>query len=71
MKGSELLRKLKKHGREVGLDVRYVKERGKGSHGTLYFGKRFAVVPDLKQELKTGTLRAILARLGLTPEDLK
>jgi len=50
--------------------VRFVVERGKGSHGTLYLGPRFAVIPGLKQELKAGTLRAILAQLGLTPEDL-
>ena len=71
MKGRELLRRLKRYGREAGIDVHYVVERGKGSHGTLYCGDRFAVIPDLKQELKAGTLRAILAQLGLTPDDLK
>jgi mRNA interferase HicA len=70
MKGSELLRRLKKHGRHIGLEVRFVAERGKGSHGTLYFGERFAVMPNLQQELKSGTLRAILAQLGLTLDEL-
>jgi mRNA interferase HicA len=45
-------------------------ERGKGSHGTLYFGSRFTVIRNLKDELKTGTLHAMLKQLGLTLEDL-
>jgi mRNA interferase HicA len=50
--------------------VELVPERGKGSHGTLYFGERFTIVRNLKDELKTGTLHAMLKQLGLTPEDL-
>lgn len=38
---------------------RFASARGKGSHGMLYFGSRRTVVPDLKRELKTGTLRAM------------
>lgn len=45
-------------------------ERGKGSHGTLYFGDRFTIIRNLKDELKTGTLHAMLGQLGLTLEDL-
>ena len=45
-------------------------ERGKGSHATLYFGTRFTVVRNLKDELKTGTLQAMLKQLGLVLEDL-
>jgi len=46
-------------------------ERGEGSHGTLYFGASRSLVPDLKRELKTGTLRGILKSLGLTPQDIR
>jgi len=45
-------------------------ERGKGSHSTLYFGTSFTVVRNLKDELKTGTLHAMLHQLGLSLEDL-
>jgi len=48
--------------------VRWVAERGKGSHGTLYFGDRKAIVPA--GELKRGTLRAICRQLAIDPDDL-
>lgn len=35
MKGSEFLRKLKKLGKEKGISVRLIEERGKGSYCTL------------------------------------
>jgi mRNA interferase HicA len=71
MKGAELVRRLRKLGRTRGIAVELVPERGKGSHGTLYFGKRLTVVRDLKDELKTGTLHAMLKQLGLTLQDLE
>lgn len=70
MKGSELVRRVRKVGRRRGVTVELVPERGKGSHGTLYFGGRFTIVRNLKDELKTGTLQAVLKQLGLTLEDL-
>lgn len=36
----------------------------------LYFGPRFTVLRNPKDELKTGTLHAMLKQLGLTLEDL-
>jgi mRNA interferase HicA len=71
MKGAELVRRLRKLGRTRGIAVEFVPERGKGSHGTLYFGKRMTVVRDLKDEVKTGTLHAMLKQLGLTLQDLE
>ncbi len=70
MKGSELVRKIKRLGRARSITVTFVARRGKGSHGTLCFGASQAVVPDLKAELRTGTLHAILAQLGLQASDL-
>jgi mRNA interferase HicA len=55
----------------MGTTVELNPERGKGSHGTLYFGTRFAVVRNLKDEMKTGTLHAVLKQLGLRLEDLE
>jgi mRNA interferase HicA len=71
MKGSELVRRLRKLGRQRDIAVEFVPERGKGSHGTLYFGERLTVVRDLKDEIKTGTLHAMLKQLGLTLQDLE
>jgi mRNA interferase HicA len=44
--------------------------RGKGSHVTLYFGDRLTIVRNPKDELKTGTLKAMLSQLGITQNDL-
>lgn len=71
MKGSELVRLVRRYGRRHGVIVVYLAERGKGSHGTLYVGDRLTVIRDLKDELKTGTLHAMLKQLGLSLRDLE
>jgi mRNA interferase HicA len=68
--GNELIQKLKKVGRKNRMTVKFIVRRGKGSHGTLFYGGRFAVVPNQKDELKKGTLHAILTQLGLSMEDI-
>jgi mRNA interferase HicA len=70
VKGAEFVRRVRRVGRRRGIPVELRPERGKGSHGTLYFGSRFTVLRNLKDELKTGTLHAMLKQLGLTLEDL-
>jgi mRNA interferase HicA len=71
VKGSEFVRTIRRLARTRGVTAEFIPERGKGSHGTLYFGARFTVVRDLKDEIKTGTLHAMLKQLGLTLQDLK
>jgi mRNA interferase HicA len=70
MRGSEFVRRVRKLGRRRGLRVEFQAERGKGSHGTLYLGDRLTVVRNLRDEIKTGTLHAMLKQLGLTLQDL-
>jgi mRNA interferase HicA len=70
MTGKELIKQLQKLSKERKVSVRVESKRGKGSHVTLYFGANFAVIPDLKKELKTGTLNAILNQLGLDKGDI-
>jgi mRNA interferase HicA len=70
MKGNEFIRKVRRLGRQRGVKVAFVPERGKGSHGTLYYGGRLTIVRNPKDELKTGTLHAMLTQLGLTLADL-
>jgi mRNA interferase HicA len=60
---------VRKLGRRRGINVVFVHERGKGSHGTLYYGGRFTIVRNPKDELKTGALHAMLTQLGLTRGD--
>ena len=70
MKGNEFIRKVRKVGRQRDVNVTFVPERGKGSHGTLYYGDKLTVVRNPKDELKTGTPHAMLTQLGLTLTDL-
>jgi len=69
--GAEFIRKVRKLGRRRGVPVEFVVERGKGSHGTLYFGSRFTIVKHRKSELKPGLLHAMLRQLGLALGDLR
>ena len=71
VKGAEFLRKVKRLGDRRGTTVRFEKKRGKGSHGTLYFGTARAILQDLKRELPAGTLHAMLKQLGLVESDLQ
>lgn len=70
MKAGEFIRRIEKLGKERGVAVRFERSRGKGSHGTLYYGSRFTVVIDRRKELKTGTLHGMLQQLGLAGSDL-
>jgi len=45
--------------------VQFIPRRGKGSHGTLFFGKKCAIVGSLKKELKKGTFHGMLKQLGI------
>ena len=71
MRGAEFIRKVQKAGRQRGLSVRFIASRGKGSHGTLYFGAAFTTVKDRKKEIGPGLLKAMLKDLGLTDRDLE
>ncbi|MBU0576914.1 type II toxin-antitoxin system HicA family toxin [Patescibacteria group bacterium] len=71
MRGNEFIRRIKKLGRKNSIEVKLVACRGKGSHGTLFYGKRFTIIRNPKDELKTGTLHAMLDHLGLKLDDFK
>lgn len=71
MKGSEFYKKLRDLGKENDIEVKLEKRRGKGSHSTLFYGKKFTIIRNLKDELKTGTLNAMLKQLGINIDDLR
>jgi predicted RNA binding protein YcfA (HicA-like mRNA interferase family) len=52
------------------VDLRFVPARGKGSHGTVYFGAASTVLKDPKKELGIGLLRAMCKDLGISPQDM-
>jgi len=70
MNGAEFIKKIKKLGKQRGVPVKFTANRGKGSHGTLYYGAAFTVVKDRKKELPTGTFRDMLSQLDIAPKDV-
>ena len=70
MTGAEFLRKITRLGRVRGVGVRFDRRHGKGSHGTLHYGSRKTTLKDLRQEIGTGLLNAMLTQLGLSRRDL-
>jgi mRNA interferase HicA len=71
MKGSEFLRRIGDLGRRRNVAVRFDPKRGKGSHGTLYYGARKTVLKDRKKEIGDRLLGAMLRQLGLSRGDLE
>lgn len=70
MTGAELLRKITKLGRMRGVAVSFDPRHGKGSHGTLHYGSHKTTLKDLRKEIGTGLLNAMLDQLGLSRRDL-
>lgn len=70
MTGNEFVRRVRKIGRDRRVTVRFEPGRGKGSHGRLNYGNRFAVVKNRRKELGAGLVAAMIRQLGLSPDDL-
>lgn len=64
------MKKLKALGKLTDTEVRLEKRRGKGSHGTLYYGNRKTTIKDLKKEIGIGLFRAMCSQLGIDQSDL-
>ena len=71
MKGNDFIRKIKKLAKQRELLCQIDKKRGKGSHVTLYFGDKRTIVRNPRDELKTGTLNAMLKQLALSLNDIQ
>ena len=71
MRAGEFIRRVQVVGATRGVPVRFDPTRGKGSHGTLYYGDRLTVVKDRRKECGPGLLAKMLADLGLSRRDLR
>ncbi len=67
MDGSEFRRRIRRLARRRKLHYRFSRQRGKGSHGTLYLGDRKTTVKS--GEIGEGLLNAMLKQLGLTRKE--
>ncbi len=70
MNGDELFKKLRRYAKVNGLEIRFVSGHGKGSHGCIHLGSRYATIKDRKKEIGPGLLSAMLKQLGLTKQDI-
>lgn len=70
VRGSDFIRQVRRFAAGRGLPCEWRPDRGKGSHGLLTLGGRRTVVRNPRDELKKGTLHAMLKQLGLTLHDL-
>jgi len=70
MTGNEFLKRLKDLAKLKGVTVTYDPKRGKGSHGTVYFGDKRTILRNPKDELKTGTLHGMCEHLGVKVTEL-
>ena len=70
MKGSEFIKRVQSYAKANGIGFKLDGKRGKGSHMTLILGDKLTIVRNPKDELKTGTLHAMLEQLGLTLDKL-
>ena len=71
MNGREFIGKVRDIGRVRSVSVRIDTTRGRGSHVTLYYGRRFTVVKDRRKELAPGLLSAMIRQLGLSRDDFR
>ncbi len=71
MNGNKLSKKLKKLGKQSNIAVRFETKRGKGSHGTLYYGHLKTILKDRKKEIGPGLLSKMLVDLGLDKKDIE
>jgi len=71
MKGNELIKRIKRLAKKKSIECEYRRERGKGSHGTLYYEDRRAIIGNPKDELKKGTFFAVLKQLDIDENELK
>ncbi len=67
MDGAEFKRRAKRYADKSGLEYRFEGQRGKGSHGRLWIGTRFAMVKH--GEISKGLLASMLKQLGIEKKE--
>ena len=70
MKGSEFERRVQKLARIRKVTCAFVADRGKGSHGRLYFGNEFTTLKDWKKEIGHALLAKMCRDLKIDPHHL-
>ena len=70
MKGAEFERQLRKLARRRQVACQFVADKGKGSHGRLYFGEEFTTLKDRRKEIGPDLLAKMCRDLKIDPHQL-
>ncbi|MSV29357.1 MAG: hypothetical protein EXQ52_11550 [Bryobacterales bacterium] len=70
MKGAEFERLVRRLARCRKISCQFVGDRGKGSHGRLYFGEEFTTLKDRKKEIGRDLFSKMCRDLRIDPHDL-
>jgi mRNA interferase HicA len=70
LKGTEFFRKVQKLARRENVSCKFIADKGKGSHGRLYFGDEFTTLKDRKKEIGRDLLAKMCRDLKIDPQDL-
>ena len=68
--GAEFERRLRRLGRRKKVACEFVADRGKGSHGRLYFGEEFTTLKDRKKEIGRDLIVKMCRDLKIDPHEL-
>jgi len=70
VKGAEFERRVQRLARRRKIACEFVGDKGKGSHGRLYFGEEFTTLKDRKKEIGRDLLAKMCRDLNVDPHDL-
>lgn len=70
MKGAEFERRVRKLAQDRKVPCQFVADKGKGSHGRLYFAEEFTTLKDRKKDIGRDLLAKMCRDLNIDPHDL-
>ncbi|HEV3199736.1 MAG TPA: hypothetical protein VGZ73_17655 [Bryobacteraceae bacterium] len=70
VKGAEFERRVQKFARRKRVTSQFVADKGKGSHGRLYYGEEFTTLKDRKKEIGRDLLAKMCRDLNIDPHEL-
>ena len=70
MKGSEFERRVQRLARRMNVVCQFIGDKGKGSHGRLYFGDEFTTLKDRRKEIGRDLLAKMCRDLKIDPHEL-
>jgi len=67
--GAEFERRVQKLARRKMVACQFVSDKGKGSHGRLYFGEEFTTLKDRKKDIGRDLLAKMCRDLSIDPHE--